>query len=472
MNNNQKQEVAAFRYGLIAKVINRITPMDPGEVAAVFRDVASRNYDIPYSSRKTVSVRSLERYKMLYEQLGYNGLIPKDPPKRGVRSVSKEALDQAVMMRLEIPNRSVEQIIFALETKGIVPKGDLCKSTLSRYFKANSLERKKVLKDGNSSEVYKRFEASIPNQLWQSDFKHAVYLTDPSNPKQKIRTKLCGILDDHSRYIVHAQFYWDEKLPALEDCFKRAILKHGLPEQYYCDNGAAFNSKHISNVCARLGIRLSHSKPYRPSGRGKIERFFQFVDSSFIKEAYSLIEKGVISTLDDLNRQFNIWLDGYYHIRIHSSIKETPTSRFESNAALARRVAPDVLTKMFLLGVERQVDKAGCISLNSTHYDVGPEHAGCKVEARFDPFDLSVIEVWKDNVFFNEAKSLIPGDNFNNYSGRKKADFTALQTLKKQVEKPDVALSEVTSFLDAAKVSAYSEYEQLPISFIKEESNS
>ncbi|MBS3943566.1 MAG: transposase family protein, partial [Dethiobacter sp.] len=78
---------------------------------------------------------------------------------------------------------------------------------------------------------------------------------------------LFAILDDYSRYIVQAQFYWDEKLPRLEDSLKKAILRHGLCEQFYCDNGSAFSSAHLARICGKLGIQLSHSRPFRPAGR-------------------------------------------------------------------------------------------------------------------------------------------------------------------------------------------------------------
>ena len=46
---------------------------------------------------------------------------------------------------------------------------------------------------------------------------------------------LFAIIDDFSRAIVHGEFYWDEKLPRLEDALKKAILRHGVPSQFYCD---------------------------------------------------------------------------------------------------------------------------------------------------------------------------------------------------------------------------------------------
>ncbi|MBS4031461.1 MAG: hypothetical protein KGZ63_08580, partial [Clostridiales bacterium] len=85
---------------------------------------------------------------------------------------------------------------------------------------------------------YRRFEAEDVHVIWQSDFQHTLYLPDPKNPKRNKKALLFAILDDYSRYIVQAQFYWDEKLPRLEDSLKKAILRHGLCERFYVDNAS------------------------------------------------------------------------------------------------------------------------------------------------------------------------------------------------------------------------------------------
>lgn len=471
MNQDQKQEIAAFRYGLISKVVNRLTPLEAGEITAFFKDVSKQTLNIPYSTRKSISVRSLERYKSLYEAHGLDGLMPSDMPKRGVTSAPREIFELAAELRKERPERSVEQIIFTLEQEGNIKKDELSRSTLSRYLRSQDLSRKQLLKTGNSGDSYKRFETSHPGEMWQSDYKHAIYLPDPANPKARRKTKLCCILDDFSRYIVHGQFYWDEKLPTLEDCFKKAILKHGIPEQYYCDNGSAFSSKHLANICARLGVRLSHSKPYRPAGRGKIERFFQFIDTSFIPEAYSLVEKKEISTLEELNRFFQLWLEGYYHQRKHGSTRYSPQERLNQCTLKLRQLPVDTLMRMFFIGEQRQVDKTGCISLNGTLYDAGPELAMSKVEVRFDPFELRSVEIWHLGVFYGHAKVLNTRDNFNNFSSRHREYPTALQTMKKQTETVESTQNELPSFMDAAKSNMLEAYEQQQISYFKEENH-
>jgi hypothetical protein len=217
---------------------------------------------------------------------------------------------------------------------------------------------------------------------------------------------LFAIIDAYSRACVHGEFYWDEKLPRLEDSLKKAILAHGLPEQFYCDNGSAFSSHHLLRICARLGIRLSHSRPYKPQGRGRIERFFRFIDTSFKIEAYEQIEKGNISTLAELNSALVSWLDGYYHVRKHGSTGCTPLERIAACKRVLRRPTMTELTEIFLWEESRKVDKTGCVSVFGNTYEVSGDLSGAKVNLRFDPFDLKVIQVWHEGTRYPDAVPL------------------------------------------------------------------
>jgi putative transposase len=112
------------------------------------------------------------------------------------------------------------------------------------------LTRQRVSEGKRPQYGFRRFEAEAPMQLWQSDFQHTLYLSDPLNLNKRKLAKLCLILDDHSRFVVHGQFYWDEKMPSLEDSLKKAIEKRGIPDQYYCD----YNDK---NTIPRIAPRMA-----------------------------------------------------------------------------------------------------------------------------------------------------------------------------------------------------------------------
>ncbi len=228
-------------------------------------------------------------------------------------------------------------------------------------------------------------------------------LPDPSRPGQERQVYLFAWLDDYSR-LVFGQFYWKEKLPALEDSLMKWVSLYGVPLSIYCDNGAVYSSHHLQNICASLGIQLHHSRPYRPQGRGKVEKFFQLVERSFKSEVELLVKQGKISTLNDLNNLFSLWLNKFYNRKFHSATKQAPMSRWEGNSYQLKHPPVDTLREAFLWKDERTVSLTGIISVDTNQYEVEPFLCGKKVTLRYDPYDLSCgIRVFYDGRQFKDA---------------------------------------------------------------------
>ena len=141
----------------------------------------------------------------------------------------------------------------------------------------------------------------------------------------------------------------------------QALLIRGLPRKLYLDNGPAFRSKHLEYVTASLGTALIHSSPYKPQGRGKIERFFRTVRTQFL-EGF----KG--STLLELNEAFDLWLNEIYHQRKHSSTGQSPFERFTAHMECLRP-APTDLRDYFRKHARRRVAKDRTITLNGKLYE-------------------------------------------------------------------------------------------------------
>src|SRR5690606_9476247 len=95
-----------------------------------------------------------------------------------------------------------------------------------------------------------------------------------------------------------------------------------------------------------------------------------------------------------------------YHQKVHNSFKQRPVDRYQKDDHPIRTLPPHELIEVFLLEESRKVDKTGCISLLGTTFEVQTELAGSKVQVRFDPHDLSVIQVWKDGQRYEDAKLL------------------------------------------------------------------
>ncbi|MDQ0937584.1 DDE-type integrase/transposase/recombinase [Streptomyces turgidiscabies] len=118
--------------------------------------------------------------------------------------------------------------------------------------------------------MFGRFEATRGNELWTGDALHG-----PEIGGRK--TYLFAFIDDHSRAIVGHRFGFAEDTVRLAAALRPALSARGIPESIYVDNGSAFVDTWLLRACASLAILLTHTRPGRPQGRGKIERFFRTV---------------------------------------------------------------------------------------------------------------------------------------------------------------------------------------------------
>jgi hypothetical protein len=172
----------------------------------------------------------------------------------------------------------------------------------------------------------------------------------------------------------------------------------------YVDNGSAFVDAWLLRACGKLGIRLVHSTPHRPQGRGKIERFFRTVRDQFLVEvadtsAADLADKQLTpaAALLELNGLFTAWVESVYHHQVHSETGQTPLARWNDGWQAAGRgpvmATPDAVTEAFLWSALRTVTKTATVSLHGNTYQVEAALAGRKVELVFSPFDLTQIQV-------------------------------------------------------------------------------
>src|SRR5690606_12209166 len=115
------------------------------------------------------------------------------------------------------------------------------------------------------------------------DIKYGPYLPIGSGGTKK-QVYLVTFIDDATRFVLHAEFYPTLDHVIVEDCLRKAILKYGVPDCVYFDNGKQYRTKWMARTCSKLGIRLLYAKPYSPEATGKVEKFNQTVES-FLREA-------------------------------------------------------------------------------------------------------------------------------------------------------------------------------------------
>ena len=361
--------------------------------------------------REEVSERTLRRWIASYKKDGFSGLTRQERSDKGVsKSISPEALSLAAEMRRELPRRSAGLICELLEREG----HNVARSTLERHLRLKGLSGKQLAAEAKAGGATRRFVRVGRNTLWQSDVKYGVYLPEPNNPKKKFRTYLLVIIDDATRFVVHAEFYADQKLPILENGLRQAILRYGAPKSLYVDNGKIFVSQWLQLACAQLNIHHLRTRPYNAEAKGKVERFNRTVEN-FLAE----LSLQKVQTLEELNRLFSAWLSEGYNNKPHSALNEkTPAEVFTSDSAPMRFPSFEALREAFLHEAERTVDKTGCLSLDGKVYDAGLEWRRKRVTVRYDPFDLKEIQLWHGG----EQKKIIRVAQIGEYNATQKVE--------------------------------------------------
>jgi len=357
MDDEKKKRIAEFRFGVIADLIGH-RKLSWGEKGRLLEEKASQHWEIPFSSRTHIGQATILDWCRRYERSGRKlpSLYPRERSDKGsFRSLDSETVATLINLKKDLPRASVPAILRAAKVRKLLPVDfKVTSATLYRLFREQGLMEK-----GPAPEDRRRFEAELANEIWQSDALHGPRVT--VDGKQK-KSYLFAFIDDCSRLIPHGEFYLSERVGDYCDALRKALSKRGLPRKIYVDNGPNFRSHHLAHITASLGIALIHSRPYKPEGRGKIERWFKTLRSQFL----SSIPQGL--TLNVLNQYFWDWVENDYHQTVHSSTKETPLARYLKHIHLIRE-APKDMEDYFRRRATRKVHKDRTISLNGRVFE-------------------------------------------------------------------------------------------------------
>ena len=376
--------MALFRYELIQEVIDpALTARQRG---ALVRELAAQAHRGPDGEPMRVSRVSIDRWVRAWRVGGFEALVP--TPAKVTARTPAEVLALAAALKRENPARTATQITRILRAQSGWSPSD---RTLQRHFERLELgmivdETGQQQRLGGAPAVFGRFEADRPNELWVGDALHGPQVAGH-------KTYLFAFLDDRSRAVMAARFGFCEDTVRLAAALRPALASRGVPESIYVDNGSAFVDSWLLRGCASLGIKLVHSTPGRPQGRGKIERFFRTVREQFLVEI-TPDRAAEIADLAELNRLFTAWVETTYHPRIHSETGVAPMARWlDGLPSPLPRPTPAQLREAFLWSEHRTVSKTATVSLHGNTYQVDELLVGRKVELVFDPFDLTELAV-------------------------------------------------------------------------------
>ncbi len=267
--------------------------------------------------------------------------------------------------------------------------------------------------------LYRR-EADGPNDMWQAD--HCLLdILLVREGKAPAKPWLTVVLDDYSRALAGYLLTFDAP-SALNTslALRQAIWRKdesrwhvcGIPQTLYTDCGSDFTSQHLEHVSADLKIRLTHSIPGQPRGRGRIERFFGTVQQMLLCELPGYAPpKGPVRgqpqlTLHDLDTRFRAFVFDVYHARPHSETHVPPQQRWEAEGFLPQM--PDSLEQLDLLlltvAKPRKVRRDGIWFHGMRYMDTTlAAYVGESVILRYDPRDVAEVRVFYQDRFLCRA---------------------------------------------------------------------
>ena len=343
-----------------------------------------------------LSPRTIRRWLKAYEEQGFNGLVPATKSSNKTGSVTESILDEAVMLRREAPNRSVHDIIRILELEGKVAKGALKRSTLQDHLSRRGYATHQLKAFNTGAQGFagamRRFQRKHRNDLWQTDLKYLLVLPKTATRKAT-QLYVVVFIDDATRYVTGIGVYEDQTADRVMSCYRRAVERFGVPAGVYTDNGSQFIGRQINQASVKLGVKLVRAKAYSPSSKGKVEAFNKLLDK-FVLE----MKLEHPQSVEEVQHMLDLWLESYYHEKIHSSIGMSPKQAYQGDLKQQRFVSQEELNLAFTLTETRLVDKTGCISYHSRKWEAGVDVIGFKVQVAYRVGNPDELVMYHDSI--------------------------------------------------------------------------
>jgi len=273
------EKKALARYAAVCWVSERVSQEHPSGCALQTATAAASQ---KFWDGLRFSAGSIERYYYAYRKGGFRALLPAERTDKGrCQALAAPEQDALLALRLEHPKLEATALVRELIERGQLTAGGFSMSSVYRLLAAHGLDHDSLAAGGfqPDSGPQKAFETALPNMLWMADMMYGPTLVTPAG--KAVHTRLFALLDDHSRLCPHAQYFAGESSGCFLAVLHAAIRSRGVPDRLYTDNGKVFLCRHLHLVCANLGIKLSHARPYAAWSKGKIERFFRRVQSQF-----------------------------------------------------------------------------------------------------------------------------------------------------------------------------------------------
>ena len=397
-----KNEIALFRYGLIAPVIT--DTFEESSQLEYFKKAASKKY-IVNGREEQYAWQTIKGWYLQYRKGGYDALINKTRRDcHSSRKLNDDAIQRIKELKKEYPHISGTLIYNKLSDEGFINPNDICLGTILKFIRDN-----KILFNETEGIDRRAFVMEHANDCWQADTSHGPYLT--INGKKTL-TYLIAIIDDASRLIVGARFYYNDNSLNLQDIFKSSVKKYGVPKKLFVDNGKTYKNDQFNIICASLGLVLIHARPYSGASKGKIERFFHTMKETWMRG----LNWNEIKSIDELNDLLSQFIADYNN-SVHSSLKKeneeniTPNARWFKDSHLIKKLDNNFIDIAFLHTAYPTIRSDAIANIKSHEFEVPMKYIGKKIIVKYNPLDFSTAWIYEDNKLACNIKLVNKIDN-------------------------------------------------------------
>lgn len=309
-------------------------------------------------------------------------------PHSSPTAISPEIVETVLRLRKNLTERGLDAgpqtLVWHLEREQI----SVSPATISRILTRHGAVVRDPSKRPKSS--YRRFQAELPNQLWQSDFTHW-QLADGSD------VEILNWLDDHSRYLLAATAHRPVTGPVVVAAFRQVTAQYGVPAAVLSDNGLVYTTRFaggrrgrttrngFEQELARLGVQQKNSSPNHPQTCGKIERLHQTLKKWLAKQPAA-------RTLTELQAQLDRFRASYNEHRPHRALaRRTPAATYTARPKATPTGVADSHDR-----VRRdRIDDSGVVTIRYHgrlhHIGIGRTHARTHVLLLIHDRDIRVI---------------------------------------------------------------------------------
>ncbi|MEH2960563.1 DDE-type integrase/transposase/recombinase [Candidatus Merdisoma sp. JLR.KK006] len=374
MEQEYRHAIALMRYSAIAPLIPGL-PEGYRNLADYLEKTSQKGLLHPNGEVRNYAPKTLYKWYFTYQKGGFDALLPAGRNDCGrSRKLDDDLKEKISYLKGRYPRMGAAAIFRQLKEDGSIKGGEVSESTVNRYVNRLALEA-----GSTPVQDMRRYERPHVNEVWCGDSSVGPYLRTADGRKRRVY--VIALIDDASRLVTGAGVFFEDTFVNLMSVMKSAVAKYGVPRMFNFDNGSAYKNKQMELLAARIGTTINYCKPYTPTAKAKVERWFRTMKDQWMAS----LDMRDFPSLEALSGSLCAYVRGY-NLSAHSSLKgSSPQERFFSEPEKVRRLPEEKMKTDFLLELERRVSADSVVTIGNVEYEVDMRFARQRIRLRCSP---------------------------------------------------------------------------------------